>query len=82
MVLTDCQIASFGSRNGYFGIKARSTAGNAVVLDLVVARGSPASIGLAYQFALLDDVDLSPGLAVSIGGNPQLTTGFNLQQDF
>ena len=64
------------------GIKAPSTAENAVVLDLVVERGSPASIELAYQFALPGDVDFGPGLAVSLGGNPKLTVGFSLQQEF
>ena len=64
------------------GIKAPATAENSLVLDLVVERGSPASIELAYQFALPGDVDMGPGLAVSLGRTPQLTVGLTLQKEF
>ena len=64
------------------GIKAPATAENALVLDFVVERGSPASIEFAYQFALPGDLDLGPGLAVSLGRTPQLTVGLTLQKEF
>ena len=64
------------------GIKAPATAENALVLDFVVERGSPASIEFAYQFALPGDLDMGPGLAVSLGRTPQLTVGLSLQKEF
>ena len=64
------------------GVKLPATAENALVVDFVVERGSPASVELAYQFTLPGDFDLGPGLAISLGRAPQLTVGLALQKEF
>ncbi len=64
------------------GVKAPARAEDAVVFDLVVEKGAPASLELGYQLAVPDKFNIGPGIAVTLENNPQVTIGLVIQREF
>lgn len=64
------------------GVKAPARAEDAIILDLVVEKGAPASLELGYQLAAPDKFNVGPGIAVILENSPQVTIGLVIQREF
>ena len=64
------------------GVKTPTRADDALVIDLVVKKSTPASIEFGYQLPAPDKFNIGPGIAVSLESRPQFTLGIVIQKEF
>ncbi len=64
------------------GVKAPARAEDVFILNLVVERGTPASLELSYQLEAPDKFNIGPGVAITLENKPQVTIGLVLQREF